>query len=386
MQIRLPKPHPGQMEVLKHDARFKVLMCGRRWGKSLLAQTQAITKIFRQQRVAYITPTFLLAKSFFRDVSALLPPELCEVNKSDLIIRHGTGELRFFTGERLENMRGLKFHHAIIDEAPYLKDLENDWQNIVRPTLTDYEGTALFVSTPRGKDFFYSLTLRNDANWHSWHFTTYDNPFMPVSEIELAKKELPPPVFEQEYMANPQENQNNPFGIAAIDLCTAPLSTNPVVYYGIDLAKSVDYTVVVGLDEHGHMCYFDRWQSDWQTTKNKLMALTKARHGYIDSTGVGDVVTEEVVKTQRFLEGFKFTKTSKQQLMEGLQAAIHQKKIKYNEATANELKVFEYSLRNGTVKYEARNGFNDDAVMALAMAWRAYQYKRNFGNYSITRI
>jgi hypothetical protein len=158
------------------------------------------------------------------------------------------------------------------------------------------------------------------------------------------------------------------------------------MYYGIDLAKSVDFTVVVGLDEHGHMCYFDRWQSDWQTTKNKLMALPKARHGYIDSTGVGDVVTEEVVKIQRFLEGFKFTKTSKQQLMEGLQAAIHQKKIKYNEATANELKVFEYSISSGTVKYEARNGFNDDAVMALALALRAYQFKRNFGNYSITRI
>lgn len=87
--------------------------------------------------------------------------------------------------------------------------MESGWQNSIRPTLTDYQGKAIFLSTPRGKNYFYSLFLNGinaSADWESFKFSTYDNPFILTSEIDSAKSQLPNVVFEQEYMANPAEN------------------------------------------------------------------------------------------------------------------------------------------------------------------------------------
>jgi hypothetical protein len=381
-EITLPKPHDAQQQILNSKKRFKVAMCGRRFGKSLIAQNASIEKALTGQRVFYVTPTFLLAKSFFNDITHLLPSNIVTANKSDLIIDFITGgQIRFFTGERLDTMRGLKFHYGIVDEAPYLKNLKDDWNNIIRPTLTDYKGGALFISTPRGKDFFYSLWMRNDDNWEGFKFTTYDNPYIAPSEIDLAKKELPAPVFEQEYMANPMENAANPFGIEAINKCTKSLSPNKAEFFGIDLAKSVDYTVIVGLDVNGNVAYFDRFQHDWATTKNIISRLPKSKSGFIDASGVGDPIVEEVTKVHRWLEGFKFTSTSKQQLMEMLQSAIHRGVIGFTNEIAEELKVFEYKISNGHVKYEAIQGMHDDMVMALALAWRAKEIGKAKGTY-----
>ena len=158
MEIILPRPHKAQLEVLNSPARFKVLMCGRRFGKSSLAQIIGSMSALKGETVAYVTPTYLLAKVFFNEVIKLFPTGFVTDNRSDLIIDFPTGgQIRFFTGERIDSMRGLKFHYCIIDEAPYLKNLKDSWQNVIRPTLTDYKGGGLFVSTPRGKDFFYSL-------------------------------------------------------------------------------------------------------------------------------------------------------------------------------------------------------------------------------------
>ena len=73
---------------------------------------------------------------------------------------------------------------VIVDEASYVKDLKEAWERVIRPTLTDYSGKALFVSTPRGFDYFYSLTQNDGQDWRTFKFTTYDNPFIPVAEIE----------------------------------------------------------------------------------------------------------------------------------------------------------------------------------------------------------
>jgi hypothetical protein len=387
-EIILPRPHEAQQQIIDSKARFKVALCGRRFGKSLIAQNESIHKALAGQKVFYVTPTFLLAKSFFKDIVNLLPSSVITDNKSDLIIDFVTGgQIRFFTGERLDTMRGLRFHWGVIDEAPYLKNLEDDWQNIIRPTLTDYKGGALFISTPRGKEYFYSLWMRNDGvQWQSFRFTTYDNPYIDKEEVDAAKRELPEAVFRQEYMAVASENALNPFGIELIDSLIQPLSKNKAEFFGIDLAKSVDYTVVVGLDRDGKLAHFERYQHDWGTTKTKLKQLPKASYGYIDSSGVGDPIAEEVCKQHQWLESFKFTSTSKQQLMEGLQAAIHQRHVTINNEIADELKVFEYKMSGGRVKYEALSGYHDDCVMALALAFRAKELGKVKGRYTYSRI
>ena len=381
--LKLHNPHPAQKQVLDCDKRFIVMMAGRRFGKSLISQTISIETAVNKKRVAYITPTYQLGKIFFKEIVDLLPLEIYSKNESDLVITFITGgSIRFFTGERLDNLRGLKFHLAVIDEASFIPNLEDGWLNSIRPTLTDYKGKAIFLSTPKGKNYFFSLFSKAEPYWQSFKFTTYDNPYIDPQEIDDARRQLPEVVFEQEYMANPAENAANPFGSQYIRNCIHPVTTMPVVAYGIDLAKSVDWTVIVGLDEDGNVAYFDRFQMDWHNTKQTILRLPKCPI-LVDSTGVGDPILEDLQREGVMIQGLKFTSSSKQQLMEGLQAAIHQGKIGYPEGIiSQELEVFEYMYTATGVKYSAPSGFHDDSVVALALAWQNFSLKRGTGRYA----
>ena len=381
MRLELPSPHINQVPILNSKKRFRVVMCGRRFGKSELSQIEIITESLKGHQVAYITPTYNLAKTFFDKLAKAVP---FPANRSELTISLPTkGSIQFFTGERLDNLRGRKFHLVVVDEASFIPNLEDGWLNSIRPTLTDYIGRALFLSTPKGKNYFYSLFMKGgEPDWEAFRFTTYDNPHISKAEIDDARVQLPEVVFEQEYMANPAENAANPFGSQFIQQCIYPLSTQPAAVYGIDLAKSTDWTVILGMDSNGNTCYFDRFQTDWRTTKQKIQALPKAAI-LIDSTGVGDPITEDLQRDGLDVTGFKFSQTSKQQLMEGLQAAIHQRKISFPDGViVSELEIFEYTFTATGVRYSAPSGFHDDCVMALALATQHVKQYSQKGKYS----
>jgi phage FluMu gp28-like protein len=381
MRIELPTPHINQQKILQADRRFIVVMCGRRFGKSELSQILIIKEALKGGSVAYVTPTYGLAQVFFERLAKVLP---FKNNISKLkIYCPNEGSIEFFTGERLDNLRGRKFHLVIIDEAAFISDLEDGWNNSIRPTLTDYEGRAVFLSTPRGKNFFYSLFMKQGENdWQSFKFSTYDNPHINPREIDEARIQLPEVVFNQEYLADPAENSANPFGNAFIKRCIKPISAQPIVCYGIDLAKSVDFTVIVGLDNNGNVAYFDRFQLDWHNTKETIKRLPPAPI-IVDSTGVGDPILEDLLREGVNIEGLKFTSQSKQQLMEGLASAIQQARIGFPEGViVDELDVFEYQFTANGVRYSAPSGFHDDCVMALALAWQNHNIKRGSGRYA----
>lgn len=386
VEVIIPEPHPAQEQIIDCPERFVVMMAGRRFGKSLISQTLAIEQGISNKRVAYITPTYQLGKIFFKEIIDLLPSEIYQKNEADLVIRFITGgTIRFFTGERLDAMRGLKFHLVIIDEASFIPNLEDGWLNSIRPTLTDYRGRALFLSTPKGKNYFYSLYNKGknqEPGWASFKFTTYDNPHIDKGEVDDARRQLPHAVFEQEYMANPQENADNPFGSSFIRGCIRPMSTNPVAVYGIDLAKSFDWTVIIGLDEHGHVCYLQRFQKDWNQTKEEIKRLPSAPI-LMDTTGVGDPIFEDLVKHGIDVTSYKFTSQSKQQLMLSLATAIQSAAIGFPEGViVSELEIFEYQYTATGVRYSAPSGFHDDSVMALALAWMHRTRNVGTGHYS----
>jgi len=381
MRIEFSAAHINQKPILESQARFNVLMCGRRFGKSELCLIKIVKTACFGQNLAYITPTYKLAKVFFNKLGNALPyPK----NQSDLKIDFPNGgSVEFFTGERLDGLRGRKFHGVIIDEAAFISDLESGWLNSIRPTLTDYKGWAMFLSTPRGQNYFYSLFNKGgEKDWASFKYTTYDNPYIDRDEIEDAKRQLPAAVFEQEYMANPMENAANPFGNEHIRNCIRPMSNREPVVFGIDLAKSYDYTVIIGLDSEGNTACFSRFQKDWGSTKAEIQKLPK-KPILIDSTGVGDPIFEDLQRAGMNIQSFKFTQTSKQQLMTGLQTAIHTGRIGFpNGLIVNELETFEYQYTASGVKYSAPSGFHDDCVMALALAWHNMNFKAGSGKYN----
>lgn len=385
--VKLHRPHKAQQAVLDSAARFRVMMCGRRFGKSLISQNISIDSGINKKLVAYITPTYQLGKIFFQEIIKILPTGIYSKNETDLVINFITGgSIRFFTGERLDAMRGLKFHLVIVDEASYIPNLQDGWNNSIRPTLTDFKGKAIFLSTPKGRNFFYSLYIKHDEpEWQSFKFTTYDNPHIDPTEIDAAREQLPHSVFEQEYMANPMENAANPFGSEHINRCTRELSTAPTEYFGIDLAKSVDWTVIIGMDRQGNTTQVHRFQRDWLQTKNAIIEICdKYKPVVIDSTGVGDAIVEDLQKHFNKMHGFKYTATSKQQLMESLASSIHKGEITFPAGVVkDELEIFEYVFTSTGVKYSAPQGFHDDCVNALALANKCRIEHKGYGNYII---
>lgn len=385
ISLTLPKPHSKQMEVLDSKSRFRVMMAGRRFGKSVISQSIAIECGLKGQYVAYITPTYQLGKMFFKEICKLLPDKLYKKNETDLLVDFVTGgSIRFYTGERLDAMRGTKYHLVIIDEASYIPNLEDGWNNSIRPTLTDFKGKAIFLSTPRGKNYFYSLFMRGgEPDWQSFKFTTYDNPHIDPTEIDAAASQLPSVVFKQEYMADPMENAANPFGSEFIYACTET-NTGTAAYYGIDLAKSVDWTVIIGMDKQGRVVHYERFQKDWMQTKETILRLPKNLPIVIDSTGVGDAIVEDLQKKFTQMHGFKFTSISKQQLLEGLSSAIQTKAIRYPDGPIKqELEVFQYTFTPTGVRYSAPQGFHDDCVIALALANKCLIEHKSVGKYHV---
>jgi phage FluMu gp28-like protein len=201
-------------------------------------------------------------------------------------------------------------------------------------------------------------------------------------EIDDAKAMLPEHVFRELYLAEPSDDGGNPFGLAHIRSCIrGGLGEKPIVCWGVDLAKSHDWTVAIGLNDAGEVAAFQRWQADWKNTTLRVAAMLKDVPALVDATGVGDPIVEGLQRRCGNVEGYKFngTPTGKQQLMEGLAVAIQNQRVTFpNGQIVTELESFEYEVRvvEGRVKgvsYSAPAGLHDDCVCALALAVRCMQ-------------
>lgn len=190
-------------------------------------------------------------------------------------------------------------------------------------------------------------------------------------EVEDARRQLPENVFNELYLAEPSDDAGNPFGLEAIRRNVAPLSGRPAEVWGWDLGKARDFTVGIGLDASGACAALVRDQLPWEATKRLMIERTGSQPALVDSTGLGDPIVEGLQVTHPNFEGFKFSPSSKQQLMEGLAVAIHEGAVHYPPGPiVVELESFEYEYTRTGVRYSAPPGMHDDCVSALALAVR----------------
>jgi len=375
IEVTLSQPHRAQLQIISEAKRFNVLDCGRRFGKSKLAANILSENALEGNPGAYFAPTYKLLEGTFKDILTSLQSIISRKHDNQRIELITGGSIEFWSLENPLAGRSRKYKVAIIDEAAFNRNLWQSWTEAIRPTLTDLKGSAWFMSTPKGKNDFYKLWMRgqtNEPDWMSWQMPTITNPFIDPSEIEAARRDLPDLAFKQEYLAEFNDNVANPFGLDYIRICTGRISNEPAVCFGIDLAKSFDWTAIIGLDKFGNVCHFDRFQRPWNETKEIIRRLPRGAIK-IDSTGVGDPITEDIQRERGDVHSFKYTSTSKQQLMEGLAAAIHQRRVIFPDGVIkSELESFEYQMTGTGVKYTAPPGLHDDCVNALALAWAMY--------------
>lgn len=202
--------HPKQKEVVRSKARFKVLNCGRGWGKTHLAVELLLWNALNKKdaKVAYIAPTFQQARDIaWQRVIKRTQDIAIKTNESRLELTvpnkyKGESTLVLRGWEAIETLRGQEFDFIVIDEVASMRDFWVGWEEVLRPTLRVSQGGVLFISTPRGFNHFYDLFNTQHENWQSFHYTSYDNPFLPVAEIEEARRQLPEDSFAQEYMAD----------------------------------------------------------------------------------------------------------------------------------------------------------------------------------------
>jgi len=367
--------HAGQLKVLSESKRFNVLECGRRFGKTHLGIQLALDRAIDGAEVGWFAPTYRYLADPFRDVQKVLGPATLRMDRVERRLELVTGgSIDFWSLDSVDAGRGRRYDRVVIDEAAIVRDLAPCWQETIRATLADRKGDAWFLGTPKGRNFFHRCFEKGqigDNDWASWRLPTTTNPLIDDLEIEAARQELPEAVFKQEFLGIPSDDGGNPFGLDAIERCIGPMSTEEPIAYGVDLAKSVDWTVVVGLDNDGHVCRLERFQSNWADTTSRVEQIVGDCAALIDSTGVGDPIVEDLQRRKPRIEGFKFTSHSKQQILEGLASAFSQQRIQIPEGWLRiECETFEYSYTKTGVRYEAPSGLHDDGVCALALALR----------------
>lgn len=374
INFKLKPPHATQKLVLEafKTTRFITMCCGRRWGKSLISKTIAIIEGVKKKDICYITPQYRLAKKFFKEICNQLPKGIFKANKSDLIIEFITGgTISFFSGENMDAPRGSDYDILIIDEASFIKDLKYGWYNSLRPLLAKTKGKVLFISTPRGKDFFFELTKKNDKDWKNFHFTTFDNPFIDPEEIENAKQDLPSESFKQEYLAVAGSNKNGIVSLDVIERNTLKeLSKEATAIFGIDVAATTDFTSITGLSITGNMTYHSHFQAEsWVTVEDEIAKLPQDTLKIMDISGVGKPVYDNLINRGVLnLIGVVFTSVSKPILIKELILRLEKDELQFNEVTANELSTFEYQLHaGGRVTYNGISGTHDDCVISLSL-------------------
>jgi phage FluMu gp28-like protein len=315
------------------------------------------------------------AKIAFRRLKAGLPRESYNPNESDLTLTLINGaRIVCKSAEKPDNLYGEDVFAAVFDEASRAR--EEAW-HALRSTLTATRGKVRIIGNVKGrKNWAYKLARKAESGEPGMSYqkiTAYDAidaGILSEDEIEDARRQLPDNVFRELYLAEPSDDEGNPFGLISIRDCVTPLSNDAPVCFGVDLAKSVDWTCVIGLDKKNRVCVLERFQKPWNETIETVRRIVGTTKALVDSTGVGDAVLESLQKDGRSnFEGFKFTSQSKQQLMEGLAVAIQKQTIRFPEGViANELESFEYEYTRTGVKYSAPSGMHDDAVCALALA------------------
>lgn len=380
-------PRPSQWEIFRAPERFLVLDAGRRWGKTLTELNWLIegacnipgslswwaAPVYAQSKMVFRSllqaATRGKATSAFKDISH---SELRTEFVNDSV-------LHFKSADNPDTLRGEGLSRVVIDEAARVK--REVWEEVLRPAVSDTRGRVLFGSTPKGKNWFYELWTRGQdklqPEFKSWKFPTSDNPKIPDWDIEQAKQSLPIDVFNQEYLAEFLENSAGVF--RNIQACVGSRREEPLpgkeYYGGLDLARLTDFTVLTILDQAARQVYFDRFNLlDWTVQKDRIIPVIrkyKARLN-VDSSGVGDPIYEDLRRAGLNVDGYKFTADSKKKLIETLMIGFDQKKIGIldEKVQTNELEIFEYAIgSSGMVHYSAPEGYHDDAVIALALAY-----------------
>lgn len=388
--ITLPYPHPLQRDILLTNARFKIVVCGRRWGKTTLGLIAATEMVVQGGYVWWVLPNYGMASDVWREVKETLRPVTVAKNEVERRIDViGGGYLSVKSADNPDSLRGSGLDLVVIDEAAQIK--EEAWTAALRPALSDRVGGALLISTPRGRNWFYYLYLagqdEDNYEFQSWQHMTETSPTVTLEEIASARSQLPQRIFEQEYEATFLEGEGAVFRNVRGNL-VSPSEPHqhehkmPRFGMAVDWGKHQDYTAIsVGCMVCKCEVELVRFnQIDYEYQKEKLRALYRKWQPYTilaESNAMGEPIIDSLKREGLPVQGFATTATSKPPLIENLALVYEQGEWAWldDQVAINEAEAFERKFNPITARstYSAPQGLHDDTVIARALlAWLAH--------------
>lgn len=383
----LPARHPGQRRVAQSAARFQVLACGRRWGKTHYGAMLAIEAALHVGRAWWVAPTYGMAQVGWRLLKRLADqvPGTRHWETSKLIVFGNGGTVQVRSADQPDTLRGEGLDFVVLDEAAYMD--ERAWREALRPALADRLGRALFISTPNGRNWFWQLYERGRdpayPDWRSWRLPTADNPAIAESEIEAAQRSLPSAVFRQEFLAEFLDSGQGVFrGLDEALGATAQTGRIGGHRYtlGIDWGKLQDFSAFAVYDETAQsLVHLTRLgQMPYQQQLVRLRDVVERFQPdaiLAERNSIGEPLLEQLQDSGLPVQGFTTTATTKRQLIEHLALAIERRALRLPDEPVllAELRAFETQRTpGGHLSYGAPPGQHDDTVMALALAvWAA---------------
>jgi len=400
IELKLPAPHSGQQTVIQAAKRFNVVCCGRRWGKTVLGLDRLIQPALRGLPVAWFSPSYKYLADAWRELTDVLRPVTADANKQE---RHidliGGGSVEAWSLDSPDAGRGRKYKCVVIDEAAMVSDLETAWQQSIRPTLTDLQGDAWFLSTPKGiNSYFAQLFNRGkdpeQLDWASWQAPTAGNPFIPPDEIEAARRDMSDLAFAQEYEGRFVSWEGAIFRRIVNALLPGPplhgytgANRHPgwrapyEFVIGVDWGRTNDFTVFTVACLDGTICEIDRFRGlEYSLQRARLFGLRQRYQPSVilaEANAIGGPVIEQLRREGMTVRSFTTTNATKAEIIDALALAFEKDEIRIPEilnrdVLVGELQAYEAkTLPSGLIRYSAPDAGHDDTVMSLALAWRA---------------
>lgn len=377
-----------------------VVIWHRRAGKDKTCFNIMVKEAFKRKGTYfYFLPEYSQAKKVIWDnidndgfkMLDHVPPEVIEsTNATELKIVLKNGSIIQLMGADSFEKSGVGTNPVGVVFSEYPINDPNVW-NYVRPILTANGGWAIFNGTPRGTNHAYNLLNYAEENedWFSQVLTVEDTDVLTEKQLAEERDSMPEDLFMQEYYCKFLEGAGAFFrNIEQNTYEGQPDKIDKTHRYqiGVDLAKYQDYTVITPID----LCTFyvgeiDRFnQLDYTTQKVKIEA-TYLRYTadnkpivYMDSTGVGDPIVDDLIDRGVEIEPYQFTEKSRKELLTNLQIVLEQNRIKIpnDKRLIAELKSMQYVLSDrGKLKIQVPEGMHDDMIMSLALAvWNLPQH------------
>lgn len=251
------KPHKHQKMLHDDKHRFIVVVAGRRFGKSVFARHHCLLNALYNPGLYWIVnPTYRQGKQIhWHELKKEIPPELVTYkNEQELSIQLINGSRIEIKGaDNEDSLRGVGLKGVVIDEAADQK--LKIWEEILRPTLLDSGGWAIFIGTPKGFNWFYDLSLKGDpksktydSDWATYQFSSYENPYLKRGELEKARKSTDEDTFHQEYLAEFKRYKLAIYSIFdrkthVIEPFDIPFYGDWEIYRGLDFGYGAEPTV-----------------------------------------------------------------------------------------------------------------------------------------------